>query len=62
MQQRQPDFFTAYFTKLYTYKELNYEQFILPVLEYAAPIWDPYHLNDINKIEMMQYRAAIDLS
>ena len=25
-------------------KELSYKQFILPVLEYAAAIWDPYHL------------------
>ena len=39
-------------------KELSYKQFILPVLEYAAAIWDPYHLKDINKIEMIQHRAA----
>ena len=39
-------------------KELSYKQFILLVLEYAAEIWDPYHLKDINKIEMIQHRAA----
>ena len=39
-------------------KELSYKQFILPVLKYAAAIWDPYHLKDINKIEMIQHRTA----
>jgi len=39
-------------------KDLSYRQFILPVLEYAAAIWDSYHLTDINKIEMIQHRAA----
>ena len=39
-------------------RALSYKQFILPVLEYAAAIWDPYHLKDINKIEMIQHRAA----
>jgi len=41
-----------------TLKELSYKQFILPVLEYAITIWDPYHLTDINKIEMIQHRVA----
>jgi len=41
----------------YTLKELSYKQFILPVLEYAGAIWDPYHLTDFNKIEMIQHRA-----
>ena len=39
-------------------KELSYKQSILPVLEYAAAIWEPYHLKDINEIEMIQHRAA----
>ena len=39
-------------------KELSYKQFVLPVLEYTATIGDPYHQNDISKIEMMQHRAA----
>ena len=29
-----------------------------PQLEYAAPVWDPHTLNDIQKIEMVQRRAA----
>ena len=39
-------------------KELNYKQFVLPVLDYASSIWDPYHQNQINKLEMIQHRAA----
>ena len=38
--------------------ELSYKQFILPVLEYAVAVWDPYHLKDTNKMEMVQHRAA----
>jgi len=26
-----------------TLKELSYKQFVLPILEYASSIWDPYH-------------------
>ena len=34
------------------FQELNYKQFtIVPVLEYHAPIWDPYHQSDINKLK-----------
>jgi len=39
-------------------KELSFKQFVLPVLDYGASIWDPYHYNNINKIEMIQHRAA----
>jgi len=39
-------------------KELSYKQFVLPVLDYASSIWDPYHQNQINKLEMIQHRAA----
>ena len=39
-------------------KELSYKHFILPTLDYAVSIWDPYHCNNINKIEMIQHRAA----
>ena len=42
-------------------KELSYKQFILPVLEYVAAIWDPYHLKDVNKIEMIHIEQ-LDLS
>ena len=32
----------------------------LPVLDCASSIWDPYHQNQINRLEMIQhmYRAA----
>ena len=40
------------------FRELSYKQFIIPVLEYCAPIWDPYHQSDISKIETIQHRAA----
>ena len=39
-------------------KELSYKQFVLPVLDYASSIWDPYHQNQINELEMIQHRAA----
>ena len=28
------------------------------VLEYCAPIWDPHHQTNINKLESVQCRAA----
>ena len=31
-------------------KQLSYKQFVLPVLDYASSIWDPYHQNQINKL------------
>jgi len=36
-------------------KELSYKQFVLPLLDYASSIWDPYQ---IIKLEMIQRRAA----
>ena len=39
-------------------KELSYKQFVLPVLDYASTIWDPYHQNQIDELEMIQHRAA----
>ena len=39
-------------------KELSYKQFVLLILEYAATVRDPYHLCNVNKIEMIQHRAA----
>ena len=39
-------------------KELSYKQFALPVLDYASSIWDPYHQNHINKLEMIQHRTV----
>ena len=39
-------------------KKSSYKQFVLPVLEYTAKIWDLYHQNYVSKIEMIQHRAA----
>ena len=39
-------------------KELSYNQFVLPILDYASSIWDPYHQNLIVKLEMIQHKAA----
>ena len=30
-------------------RQLAYKQFILPILEYCAPIWDPYHQNILDR-------------
>ena len=39
-------------------KEQAYKQLVLPLLENCAPIWDPHHQTDINKLESVQCRAA----
>ena len=39
-------------------KETAYKTFVRPILEYASTVWDPYTLTNINKIEMVQRRAA----
>ena len=31
---------------------------MLPVLDLVSSLWDPYHQNQINKLEMIQHRAA----
>ena len=38
--------------------EQAYKQMVLPLLEYCASIWDPHHQSDIQKLEMVQHRAA----
>ena len=35
-----------------------YFSLVRPLLEYASPVWDPYTQDNINKIEMIQRRAA----
>ena len=42
---------------MYLY-ERSYKQIILPMLDCCSSIWDPYHHNAINQIEMIQHRAA----
>ena len=39
-------------------KELAYTSLVRPLMEFAAPIWDPNRVKDINKLEMVQRRAA----
>jgi hypothetical protein len=39
-------------------KEQAYKSLFRPSLEYACSVWDPHLKSDINKIEMVQRRAA----
>jgi len=39
-------------------KEKAYKDFVRPLLEYAASVWDPYSQKNIAKIEAVQRRAA----
>ena len=37
---------------------LAYTSLVHPLMEFAAPAWDPYRVKDINELEMVQRRAA----
>lgn len=39
-------------------KETAYKSLVRPLVEYAAPVWDPHTAKDIKKVEMTQRRAA----
>ena len=39
-------------------KTMAYFTLVRPIIEYAAPVWDPYTQRNIYKIEMVQRRAA----
>ena len=39
-------------------KETAYTTLVRPIVEYAAPVWDPHQAYLINKVEMVQRRAA----
>ena len=40
------------------FKGYAYKQFLLPSIEYWCTIWDPYHLNDIYKLKIIQHHTA----
>ena len=39
-------------------KASSYLTLVRPIMEYAASVWDPHHLNDIQALEKVQRRAA----
>lgn len=39
-------------------RERTYNFFVLPTLEYAASVWDPFLTTDINRLEQVQRRGA----
>ena len=39
-------------------KPAVYKALVRPQLEYAAPIWNPHHQTEINRIENVQRTAA----
>ena len=39
-------------------KRVAYLTLVRPIMEYAAPVWDPFYNTDIYKLEKIQRRAA----
>ena len=39
-------------------KEQAYKSLVRPLVEYACTVWDPYHQEDIHRLEMVQRRGA----
>ena len=39
-------------------REITYKAIVYPQLEYAAPVWDPYVQEDIQRTKMVQRQAA----
>ncbi len=39
-------------------KEQAYKTLVRPLTEYSSVVWDPYHQQDIHKLEMVQRRGA----
>ena len=47
-----------YCTVMYCTVLLEYFTYVQPILEYASTVWSPHIKADINKLEMIQRRAA----
>jgi hypothetical protein len=41
-----------------TVKQNAYTTLVRALVEYASPVWDPYHQTEIDRIEMVKRRAA----
>ena len=41
-----------------TIKEQAHKALVRPTLEFASPVWDPYTVKNINKLEAVQKRVA----
>ena len=39
-------------------KETAYKSIVRPLVEYSSSVWDPYHANQIDAVEMIQRKAA----
>ena len=42
-----------------TIKEQVYKALARPTLEFGGPVWDPYTVKNINKLEAVQRRATM---
>jgi hypothetical protein len=46
--------FKSFITKDFDALMKAYKYFVRPLLEYCSTVWNPYHVNEINKIESVQ--------
>ena len=49
---------TLFFALVPKSKERAYKALVRPIVEYSAPVWDPYVAKNIHRVEMIQRRAA----
>lgn len=48
------------YTELAIYQEHMLQNKVRPIIEYASSVWDPHTAINIQKLESIQKRAAID--